>query len=180
MHKNTAERQAKLVKHGSKAHAGQILSSLFRSIGNEKTELVSVKVPGKENVEKPRLVTKAEALVRDCFDKAMPASNRTGDNVKIEQKTQLAYRQLIFDRIGGKVGMEDSNDGNARNVADRVSELNREKLNRLAVKGQQIGEPSGKKPKKKTKPPKVPMCVRGQVEVRRGVQDEKSVSGQGE
>ena len=139
------ERQKKLTELGAKARAGTLMSTLFRAIASEKTELMQFKVPG-DNTGKmqTRLVSKAEAIVRDIIQKALP-----GDE-SADAKTQLEYRKLILDRVDGRAGavVEDTK-SKGESVSKRVSRLNKDFLNDQA-KGT-----TKEKAKAKSGPPKV-------------------------
>lgn len=166
------KRNKNILDFGSKARAGTILSSLFRAIGSEVTELVLMKVPGESGRLEPRLVSKAEAIVRDCFEKAIPrksyTESRIDDNgemteveVAADPKTQLEYRKLIFDRMGGKAGSKDKGP-QENSIADKISELSKNKLNKFADRSRSstsadksAGKNKKKMPEKKASIPKI-------------------------
>jgi len=107
---------------GSKQRAGQLISSYLRAIGTEKTELVDVAV-GPDKVEH-RIVSKAEALARDMFEKALECD---------DEKLKLEYRKVVLDRIEGRpdVGQVDERQKRS-SVPDRISEVNKNRINVLA------------------------------------------------
>lgn len=120
---------------GDKIRAGRILSSALRKIMQEKTELVTDPEYG------DRMGTKAEALMRTWvkyamgFEEEVPVKDETGKITgykKIIHPPDRAYGQLIADRIEGRTvaATEDSN--KTATVAKKVSELNKNRLNRLA------------------------------------------------
>jgi len=122
-----------LLQLGQKARAGKLLSEYIRAIGDERTERVDV-IVNADKVE-PRIVSKAERMARDIWKEALEG---TDDKIKLE------YRKLVIDRIEGKVGTGLTGadiEHPGRNVPDRVSDINRDRLNKLAQK-------SEKKPKK--------------------------------
>lgn len=140
------DRQKKLTELGTKARAGTLMSTLFRAIASEKTELMQFKVPG-DNTEKmeTRLVSKAEAIVRDIIQKALPDS---GDIV--DPKVQMEYRKLILDRVDGRAGaVGEDTKGHGESVPNKISRMNKEFLNAQARGTKK------EKPKAKTPPPKV-------------------------
>ena len=169
MNKAGKKREKKMIEHGSKSRAGVVLSSLFRSVGAEVTELILMKVPNLDNGKmEPRLVSKAEAIVRDCFEKALPKKSmtverdeETNELVEVEHKPDpkiaLEYRKMIFDRLGGKAGSESKEDDHD-SVPKRVAQLNKDRLNKMALAGAKVDK---KKVKVKSKVPKVPVRERG-------------------
>lgn len=145
---NIEDRQKKLTELGAKVRAGTLMSTLFRAIASEKTELMQFKVPGDETGKmQTRLVSKAEAIVRDIIQKALP--NAMKDFPDIDAKTQLEYRKLILDRVDGRAGaVGEGNKSQGESVSKKVSRLNKDFLNEQA-KG------SKERSKKKTSPPKI-------------------------
>jgi len=88
------ERQKKLTELGSKARAGTLMSTLFRAVASEKTELMQFKVPGdKTGKMQTRLVSKAEAIVRDIIQKALPVVEGTDDltDAKVRLNTANSF-----------------------------------------------------------------------------------------
>ena len=143
------ERQKKLTELGAKARAGTLMSTLFRAVASEKTELMQFKVPGdKTGKMVTRLVSKAEAIVRDIIQKALPVTEGTDDLT--DAKVRLEYRKLILDRVDGKVGAvgEDAK-GHGESIPSKISRINKDFLNEQA-KGTKK-----EKPKTKSSPPKV-------------------------
>jgi hypothetical protein len=115
-----------LLELGSKQRAGRLLSEYIRAIGDERVELVDVPV-GPDKVEH-RLVSRAEKMARDIWKEA---------NEGTDDKLKLEYRKLIIDRIEGKTGTGLTGadiDHPGRNVPDRVSDINRDRINKLAKK----------------------------------------------
>lgn len=172
MNKEGKRREKDMVQHGSKGRAGVVISSLFRAIGTEMTELVLIKVPDSQSGKmEPRFVSKAEAIVRDCYEKALPKKTETveideetGEAYKVvtepDPKMQLEYRKIIFDRIAGKAGTDDKGKDTGESVPDRVSRLNKDRLNDIAMDG---NEEHGKTTKKQSKKPRIPVCKRREV-----------------
>ena len=142
------DRQKKLTELGAKARAGTLMSTLFRSIASEKTELMQFKVPGsKTGKMQTRLVSKAEAIVRDIIEKALPY--KEGGEL-VDSKVQMEYRKLILDRVDGRVGAVGEDAKNqGESVSKKVSRLNKDFLN------EQAKRTAKEKPKTKSAPPKV-------------------------
>lgn len=162
MNKEGKQREKDMAQLGSRARGGAVLSALFRAIGNESTELISVKVPGsKDGKMRTCLVSKVEAIVRDTFEKAIP-KNRVDGEVPIDPKVQLDCRKLIFDRMAGKPGMDEKG-SDAADVPTRVSRLNKSRLNEFATKTEGDEGATTKNTAKKTRIPKIPVCLPKQV-----------------
>ena len=116
-----------LLELGSKQRAGRLLSEYIRAIGDERVELVDVPV-GPDKVEH-RLVSRAEKMARDIWKEA---------NEGTDDKLKLEYRKLIIDRIEGKTGTGLTGadiEHPGRNVPDKVSDINKGRLNKLAKRG---------------------------------------------
>jgi len=112
---------------GSKQRAGRALSELIRSVGTELTEILqdtSTSVPGP-----PRIISKAEALARHCWERALPSKDEDGNTVA----GSVDFIKLVFDRSDGRPGSgtDDVDDGK-ESVPDRISRLNKERLNAMA------------------------------------------------
>jgi len=134
-------REKKLTELGAKCRAGQLMSSLFRAVASEKTELISTKVPGsKDGKMQTLLVSKAEAIVRDIVQKALPVGNDDG----VDPKVQMEYRKMVLDRVDGRAGTigEDAGD-KGTSIPDRISEASKGFLNSQAKK--KSGPPTVKK-----------------------------------
>ena len=121
---------------GNKQRAGKALSELIRSVGTELTEVVqdtSAGVPGP-----PRIISKAEALARQCWERALPSTDEDGTVTP----GSIDYVKIVLDRSDGKPG---SNDGKAddgkESVPDRISRLNKDRLNTMA--GDVAGDADG-------------------------------------
>lgn len=117
-----------LLQLGQKQRAGRLLSEYIRAIGDDKTELVDV-VTGPDSVER-RIVSKAERMAREIWDEALDGE---------DNKLKFEYRKLVIDRIEGKVGTGLTGadiEHPGRNVPDRVSDINKNRLNKLAKSGE--------------------------------------------
>jgi len=111
-----------LLKKGKKSVVGQIFSEYLRGIGTEVTELCDVTVD--PDTKERRLVSKAEALARDIWNEAL-----NGEDARL----RLDYRKMIIERTEGKVAAQGKDDGPiVMDVPDRISELNRDRVNNLA------------------------------------------------
>lgn len=129
-----SKRERDLTELGSKARAGQLMSSLFRAIASEMTELVASKVPGRTDGKmQTLLVSKAEAIVRDIVQKALPISEGTIDTV--DPKVRMEYRKLIMDRVDGRAGaVGEDTEGQGERIPEKVSRINKDFLNDTAKK----------------------------------------------
>ncbi|NOQ21629.1 MAG: hypothetical protein GQ565_03120 [Candidatus Aegiribacteria sp.] len=100
---------------------------MIRAIGTEVTEVVldDSPTPGP-----PRIISKAEALARYIWKRALPHKDDEGMFVPPE----LDYVKITLDRSEGRPG---HNDGKAEDkkesVPDRISRLNKERLNAMAA-----------------------------------------------
>lgn len=109
-----------LIELGSKQRAGRILSEYLRGIGTEKTELITDPSTGKTKV-----VSKAEALARQIWEKAISGG--------VDGGISLDWTKLLLDRVEGKPGVnDDAAQGTKPTAADRVSEMNKKRINGFA------------------------------------------------
>lgn len=115
-----------LLELGSKQRAGQLISSYLRAIGTEKTETATVFTDS--DTGEVKIISKGEKLARDIWEQALKGA---------DEKTKLEYRKLLLDRIEGRpdVGQVDEKQKRG-SVPDRVSELNKTRLNDLAKSGE--------------------------------------------
>lgn len=117
---------------GKRSRAGRVLSEYLRGIATEKTETVINPVTCKSEI-----VSKAEALARKLWDRAMGRRMRenpeTGQVVILEGEIDLDCAKLLLDRIEGKTGVDqNSTQDNKPTAAEKVSEINRKRMNRIA------------------------------------------------
>jgi hypothetical protein len=134
MTKQSNQRERDLTELGAKSRAGNLMSSLFRAVASEMTELLSTKVPGRTDGKmKTILVSKAEAIVRDIIQKALPVGEDETDN--IDPKVRMEYRKLIMDRVDGRAGTvgEDAK-RQGESIPGKVSRINKDFLNDTAKK----------------------------------------------
>ena len=140
MKDETKERQKKLTELGSKARAGTLMSTLFRAVASELTERVNIKVPGTKGGMEIRLVSKAEAIVRDIIQQALPITTielevMSIKDIAVRTKEQLEYRKLILDRVDGRAGaVGEDTKSRGESVSKKVSRLNQDFLNDQAKK----------------------------------------------
>ena len=114
---------------GEKARAGRLLSTFLRAIAQEKIKLVD-----KDGM--PRTVTKARALAEQMWNRAL------GTHFYVDEKTgeiknpppDKSMIDILFDRCEGKVGTHEEEVKKDASVPDKVSQANKEKLNKLAQK----------------------------------------------
>jgi len=113
---------------GSKQRAGRALSELIRAVGTELTETVqntSAGIPGP-----PRIISKAEALARQCWAMALPTTDEEGNTLA----GNIDYVKIVLDRSDGKPGSNgEKADNGAENIPDRISRLNKERLNAISA-----------------------------------------------
>lgn len=124
-----------LMELGSKSRAGRVLSEYLRGIATEKTETVIDPITCQ-----PVIVSKAEALARKLWDRAMGRRLRedheTGQLVVTEGDIDLDCAKLLLERIEGKTGVSsDAADVGKVTAANKVSEINKRRLNMLAGEG---------------------------------------------
>ena len=130
------------------------MSTLFRAVASELTERVNIKVPGEDGKMQTRLVSKAEAIVRDIIQMAMPKRQTDVDDPDyIDPKLQLECRKIILDRIDGRAGtIGEDGPPKGESIPDKISRINKGFLNDQAK--------AATKEKKKSSPPRIQMCVR--------------------
>ena len=119
-----------LMERGQKARAGKMLSEYIRGIGSEVTEVILDDGP---SPGPPKLVSKAEAMARHIWKKALPHIDDNG----IKREPELDYIKIVLDRTEGKPGVatEDPNENAGKeSVPERISRMNADRLNRLADK----------------------------------------------
>lgn len=129
-----SKRERDLTELGAKSRAGTLMSSLFRAIASEYTELIAIKVPGRTDGKMQTvLVSKAEAIVRDVIEKALPVSEGQADTV--DPKVRMEYRKLIMDRVDGRAGaVGEDTKGQGERIPEKVSRINKDFLNDTAKK----------------------------------------------
>ncbi len=121
MKKGSKKENKQLLELGQKQRAGQLISGYLRAIGIEKTEIADVFTD--PDTGKKKIISKAEALARDLWKQAL-------ENADADVK--LKYRKLLLDRIEGKPGIDEEPKGKHTTIPERISEINRDKLNAIA------------------------------------------------
>jgi len=108
----------------TKAQAGKILSQFLRMIAEEKTERVNDPEQG------DRIASKAEALARIMWKFALGYSEidpKTGaDKTHKPDKSMI---RLLYDRIEGRVPDSAHGKSDTRDVAAKVTELGKQRIN---------------------------------------------------
>jgi len=110
---------------GQKSRAGRMMSEFLRAIGSETTETIRHPITGKRE-----LVTKAEAVARKIWEKALGREWDWDEKKYIETEVSLSWMKLLLERVEGKAGGEEASNDTA--VVDRISDINRDRLNALA------------------------------------------------
>jgi len=116
------------MERGEKSRAGKMLSEYIRGIGQECSEVIldDGPCPGP-----PRLVSKAEAMARHIWKKALPHTDDEGN----KHEPDLDYIKIVLDRSDGKPGTQNKDDDPSdgrETVPDRISRMNADRLNKLA------------------------------------------------
>jgi hypothetical protein len=118
-----------LLQLGQKARAGQLLSGYLRAIGTECDQVILPDTPKGCTPGMPKMVSKAEALARHIWKKALQWTDDDG----VAHEPDLNYVRIVLERIEGKVGtVEQEKDPNRETVPEKVSRLGVERLNRMA------------------------------------------------
>ena len=114
---------------GEKSRAGRLLSTFLREIAQEKTEIIS-------DDEVPKRVTKARALADQIWYRALGTYQYVDPLTRVVKQPPPDKQmiELIFDRCEGKVGTHEEEVKKDASVPDKVSQANKDKLNKLAQK----------------------------------------------
>ena len=127
--KTQPEENKDLLQLGQKTRAGQLLSGYLRAIGTEIDQVIIEDVPEGCPPGMPRLVSKAEALARHIWKRALPSRSDDGT----EHEPDLNYVRIVLERVEGKAGTMETEKGDSReSVPDKVSRLGVDRLNRIA------------------------------------------------
>ena len=116
---------------GNKQRAGRLLSTFLRAIAQEKVNIID----GENGV--PKQITKARALADQIWHRAL------GTYTYVDPLTEAVKQpppdksmiELIFDRCEGRVGTVEEEVKKDASVPDKVSQANKDKINKLAQKG---------------------------------------------
>jgi hypothetical protein len=118
-----------LLQLGQKARAGALLSGYLRAIGTECDQVIIEDSPRGCPPGAPKLVSKAEALARHIWKKALPFTDDEGT----KHEPDLNYVRIVLERVEGKAGtMETEKENTRETVPEKVSRLGVERLNRMA------------------------------------------------
>ncbi len=117
---------------GKQTKAGMLLSRFVKEVALEETELIK----GEDNNDV--MVTKAEALVRLIWKKALGWEETKVDDKGITKKLVHApdkwAADRLFDRLEGKAAPMGADKKDKKSIADRVTEQGTKRLNRIADK----------------------------------------------
>jgi len=118
-----------LLERGQKQRAGRLLSEYLRAVAQEVDQvIVEDSMPGCPP-GMPRLVSKAEALARWLWSRALVHKDSVGNPIPPD----LDVVKIVLDRCEGKpgTGADDPADGR-ETVPDKISRMNAERVNRIA------------------------------------------------
>lgn len=117
--------------HGVRTKAGQLLSQFVKRIALEETEFIKDPDGGKD-----RMVTKAEALVRLIWRRALGYEevkvDDKGGSTTVQHLPDRVYVGMLFDRMEGRAPLMNPDKKGGRTIADRVSEQGTKRLNKMA------------------------------------------------
>lgn len=120
--------EEKKLSKGHATKAGQLLSKWLRQIAEEKTEFAK----GEDSNGEDRMVTKAEAIARLIWKKALGYSeiavNSKGVEVTENHPPDRTMINLLLDRIEGRAPMSTDMGKKKRSIADRVGEQGKERI----------------------------------------------------
>jgi hypothetical protein len=135
--KQQPEENKDLLQLGQKSRSGRLLSEYIRAIGCECDQVIQPDTPKGCEPAMPRMVSKAEALARHIWSKALPHVDDEGNR----HEPDLSYIRIVLERAEGKAGVvaEEKQDTGRETVPERVSRMNVERLNRMAHEA--AGEP---------------------------------------
>jgi len=112
---------------GKKQRAGRALSEMLRAIGTEMTEVVldDGPTPGP-----PRIISKAEALARHIWKRALRHKDDEGNTIEPD----LDYVKIALDRIDGKpkAGEKEDPGTKGESLPDKISRMNTLRINDIA------------------------------------------------
>ena len=114
---------------GDKKRAGRLLSTFLREIAQE-----TITVENADGV--PKTVTKARALADQMWARALGVYTYIDPVTSVlkQPPPDKSMIELIFDRCEGKVGTHEEEKKKDASVPHKVSQANKDKLNKLAQK----------------------------------------------
>lgn len=126
--KTKKSKKAPIRELGEKHRAGRAFTEYLRGIGTEATELITDPETGKT-----KIVSKAEALARKVWEKALGLQWDEDLGRYIQDDIKLVWVKLLLERTEGRPGTQsDTPADKAPSIADRVSETNRDRINAIA------------------------------------------------
>ncbi len=129
MAKKQPKENPDLLQLGQKSRAGHLLSGYLRAIGTETDQVVIEDTPEGCPPGLPRIVSKAEALARFIWRKALPHKDDEGK----QHEPDIRYVHIVLERVEGKAGVIDADkDAGRETIPEKVSRLGVERLNRIA------------------------------------------------
>jgi hypothetical protein len=102
---------------GDFARSGALVAGYLRAIGAEKDVIVEIG-------NKSKFISKAEALARDIWNKAL-----NGQDEMLKYK----YRELLMNRAEGKPGTAGESGPQIQQIPEKISETNKKRLNAMVV-----------------------------------------------
>lgn len=123
-------------KRGRQTKAGMLLSGFIREIAQEQTELLKKENTGEDE---DRMASKAEALARLCWKKALgydetvtkiDKDGKYTETVK-HHEPDRTYVGLLYDRIEGRASLLTTDKDNKIPIADRVSQEGKNRINSI-------------------------------------------------
>ena len=121
----------KALNRGHATKAGQLLSKWLRQIAEEETEFI------KDNDGEDRMVTKAEAIARLIWKKALGYSKTEiikGEKIITHYPPDRAMINMLLDRIEGRAPMSTDMGKKKRSIADKVSEQGTKRITNAGSK----------------------------------------------
>lgn len=114
---------------GNKRRAGNLLSSYLRLIAQE-TIVITDLDKGEDKV-----VCKAEALSKLIWDRALGRKEVLEDGTTVQHDPDKDMIKLVYDRMEGKVANPEENKQRTQELPDKVSDINKDRLNKIATDG---------------------------------------------
>jgi len=122
---------------GVPRYTGKELTKYLRTLAMEAESIADDGTP----------ITRAEALARALWTKALGGKKRNRDGTESELLPEAWAIQLIYERLEGKVANAATDESGKITTAEKVSELSRNRINSLSTVATGT---------KKSLPPKIP------------------------